>query len=46
VRNQKIKKATQPALHKPGISGAIIISVYFTAKGKEERSRFLKKLNQ
>jgi hypothetical protein len=38
VRHSKIERATQPALHKPGVSGAIIISVYFKEKSSSPAS--------
>jgi TonB family protein len=45
VRNPRVEKIIPAALHKPGVSGVIIISVYFTTEGKMEQFRYLKKLD-
>lgn len=45
VRFPPCANCSAPVLHKPGVSGIIIISVFFTTEGKTEQFRFMKNLD-
>jgi TonB family protein len=45
MTNPKCISCTAPVLHKPGVSGIIIVSVYFTTEGKMEQFRLIQSLD-